>query len=47
MMNIKRFFFPCFSSKNYSVAMAMQEFFSSIKEKIIHFLKHNFNNSLV
>jgi len=47
LVNIKRFFFLCFSSKKYSVAMAMQYFFSSIKEKIIHFLKYNFESGLV
>ena len=27
--------------------MAMQDFFSSIKEKIIHFLNYNFESGLV
>jgi len=47
LVNIKRFFVLCFSSKKYSVAKAMQDFFSSIKEKIIHFLKYNFESGLV
>ncbi len=42
MMNIKRFFFACFSVKNISVAMAMQRFFYIKQTKNNSFSKSQF-----